>query len=209
MIQLYTWTTPNGRKASIALEELGLAYNVNPIDIGNNEQFESAFAAISPYNKIPVIVDEDAGGLKVFESAAVLIYLADKTGRLLPAEGAARYRTLAWLELQVAGVAPMFGQLHHFIAADKENEDATRRYTEQVERLLNVLEKRLATSRHLAGDEFSIADIAAYPWVKAAIDDFGEQLPTMLDSRENLARWVDLVASRPAVQRGMDIPFPE
>lgn len=206
MIRLYTWTTPNGRKASIALEELELEYRVNPIDIGNDAQFDARFADISPYNKIPVIVDEDAGDLAVFESGAILIYLAEKTGRLLPALGSERYATLSWLQLQVGGVGPMFGQLGHFAAAEEKNKGAIKRYADQVERLLNVLEKRLETSTHLAGEDFSIADIATYPWVKAAVEDFGKVLPSLLDSREDLARWMQQVGARPSVQRGMAVP---
>lgn len=207
MIRLYTWTTPNGRKASIALEELELRYSVNAIDIGDDEQFSAKFAAMSPYNKIPVIVDEDAGDLEVFESGAILVYLAEKAGRLLPSVGAERYRTLSWLQLQVGGVGPMFGQLEHFVAAEEQNKGAIKRYVGQVERLLNVLEKRLETSTHLAGDEFSIADIAAYPWVKAAVDNFSKVLPSPpLDSREDLARWMERVGARPSVQRGMNVP---
>ncbi|WP_181259191.1 glutathione S-transferase family protein [Pseudoduganella armeniaca] len=163
MITLHTWTTPNGRKPIILLEELGVPYNVVPVDLGKRQQFEPAFLAISPNNKIPALVDDDAAGgpLTMFESGAILTYLAEKHGQLLPAAGLARYRVLTWLHWQIGGVGPMFGQLGYFSRQD--DADATGHFVEEAERLLDVLDKQLANGAYLAGDEYSIADIALYP----------------------------------------------
>ena len=205
MITLYTWATPNGQKVSIALEELGLPYRVQTIDITAGEQFDPAFLALNPNNKIPVIVDSDGPGgiaLTVFESGAILIYLAEKCARLLPAEPRARSEVLQWLMLQVGGVGPMLGQAHHFrrFAAERIPY-AIQRYTDEAARLYGVLDKRLATHSWLGGDTYSIADIATYPWIARH-----EWQGISLADYPNLRRWFDKIASRPAVQRGMEIP---
>ncbi|PTD95858.1 glutathione S-transferase family protein [Pseudothauera lacus] len=205
MITLYTWATPNGQKVSIALEELGLPYRVQTIDITAGEQFDPAFLALNPNNKIPVIVDADGPGgtaLTVFESGAILIYLAEKCARLLPAEPRARSEVLQWLMLQVGGVGPMLGQAHHFrrFAAERIPY-AIQRYTDEAARLYGVLDKRLAAHSWLGGDTYSIADIATYPWIARH-----EWQGISLADYPNLRRWFDKIASRPAVQRGMEIP---
>ncbi len=205
MITLYTWATPNGQKVSIALEELGLPYRVQTIDITAGEQFDPAFLALNPNNKIPVIVDSDGPGgiaLTVFESGAILIYLAEKCARLLPAEPRARSEVLQWLMLQVGGVGPMLGQAHHFrrFAAERIPY-AIQRYTDEAARLYGVLDKRLAAHSWLGGDTYSIADIATYPWIARH-----EWQGISLADYPNLRRWFDKIASRPAVQRGMEIP---
>ena len=163
MIELYTWTTPNGRKASIMLEEVGLPYRVHPINLGKNEQFDPAFLKISPNNKIPAIVDEDAPGgpLAVFESGAILIYLAEKTGRLLAKEGAERYHALEWLNWQMGGIGPMFSQLGFFAVRSTDKAPlAITRFTEEGQRLLTVLDRQLQANVYLAGEDYTIADIA-------------------------------------------------
>lgn len=205
MITLYTWATPNGQKVSIALEELGLPYRVQTIDITAGEQFDPAFLALNPNNKIPVIVDSDGPGgiaLTVFESGAILIYLAEKCARLLPAEPRARSEVLQWLMLQIGGVGPMLGQAHHFrrFAAERIPY-AIQRYTDEAARLYGVLDKRLAAHSWLGGDTYSIADIATYPWIARH-----EWQGISLADYPNLRRWFDKIASRPAVQRGMEIP---
>ena len=171
MIELYTWGTPNGRKISIMLEEVGLAYVVHPVNIGKNEQFDPKFLAISPNNKIPAIVDADAPGgpLSVFESGAILIYLAEKTGKLLAPSGPQRYKALEWLNWQMGGLGPMLGQLGFFAIRSPEKAPlAIQRFTEEALRLLGVMDKRLSEAPYLAGDEYSIADIACYGWSFAA-----------------------------------------
>src|SRR5215469_8036684 len=169
MIDLYTWATPNGHKASIALEELGLDYQVHPIDIGNDEQFAASYVAINPNGKIPAIIDQDGPGggpLTVFESGAILIYLAEKTGRFLPADPRQRSQAIQWLMFQVGGLGPMFGQAQHFRRfAPKPLPYAIERYSKEALRLYGVLDKRLGVSEFLAEGGYSIADIAAYPWV--------------------------------------------
>ncbi len=172
MIDLYTWPTPNGHKASIMLEECGLEYRVRPVDIANGEQFAPEYEAINPNGKIPAIVDHDGPGdgpFAVFESGAILIYLAEKTGRLLSAEPRPRSQAIQWLMFQVGGIGPMFGQAQHFRRfAPQPLAYAIERYSKEAARLYGVLEKRLAISEFLAGEEYSIADIASYPWVKRA-----------------------------------------
>jgi GST-like protein len=204
MIHLYTWKTPNGRKPAIALEELGLPYELHAVDIGKDEQFAADFLKISPNNKIPGLVDDEAG-ISLFESGAILEYLADKTGQLLPRSGAERYTALQWLYWQVGGVGPMFGQLGFFGVRSKEKTPAAiARFSEESGRLFDVLEKRLAESAWLGGAEFGIADIATYPWVEAAVGQFGDVLPGMLD-RRNVSRWREALAARPGVRKGMAI----
>ena len=200
MIDLYTFTTPNGRKASIMLEEVELPYNVHKIDITKNDQFTPEFVAINPNSKIPAIVDHDTG-ITVFESGAILIYLAEKTGKLLPTADKERFQVLSWLMLQMGSVGPMFGQLNHFKKfAPEKIPYAIERYEKETLRLYGVLDKQLAEREYLCGD-YSIADIATYPWV--AIYEFQG---LTLDSHPNLKRWVETMQQRPAVQRGMAVP---
>jgi GST-like protein len=211
MISLYTWTTPNGRKASIMLEELGIAYEVHPVNLGKNEQTAPAFLAISPNNKIPAIIDHDAEGgpLAIFESGAILTYLAEKTGKLLPASGPARYKTLEWTFWQVGGLGPMLGQLGFFEKMSKEKSPlASARFTAEAVRLLTVMDKRLSEATYLAGDDYSIADIASYSWVMGASTLMADVLGEKIDAMPSLKRWLALVGDRPAVKRGMAIPAP-
>ncbi|CAN5696238.1 glutathione S-transferase N-terminal domain-containing protein [soil metagenome] len=209
MITLYTWTTPNGRKISIMLEELGLPYKVHAINIGRDEQFAPAFLNVSPNNKIPAIEDDDAegGALAIFESGAILTYLAEKTGRFLPASGAARFKTLEWLHWQIGGLGPMLGQLGFFAVRSKERAPlAIHRFTDEADRLLGVMERRLTESPYLGGAEYSIADIAAYPWTLAATTFLGQVLAPALEAKPALHRWLEAVGARPAVARGMNVP---
>ncbi len=203
-IQLWTWTTPNGHKVHIALEELGLPYTVVPVDIGAGDQFKPEFLAITPNHRIPAIVDPDGPGgqpFSLFESGAILIYLAEKTGRLLPTDAAERYTCLQWLMFQMGGVGPMFGQWNHFAAyAPEKLPYAIERYGNEVKRLHRVLEKRLEQSEYLAGGAYSIADIATFPWVRNP-DRRGIDLADYPAVR----RWHDAIAARPAVQRGVAV----
>jgi GST-like protein len=208
MITLHTWTTPNGRKISIALEEMGLPYEVKPVNIGANAQFEPNFLAISPNNKIPAIVDHDApgGAVTLFESGAILLHLAERTGRFLPASGAARAATLEWLFWQVGGVGPMFGQLGYFaLRAPEKLPAAIERFREEALRLLGVMEKRLAAAPYLGG-EYSIADMATYPWIVSAMNLMRPALGEGAAHLPAIDRWLAEVGARPAVQRGMAIP---
>ena len=203
MIDLYFWATPNGKKVSVALEELELAYRVHPINIGRGEQFAPAFLAISPNNRIPAIVDHaPAGGgepISVFESGAILIYLAEKTGKLLPTDVRSRTEVLEWLMWQMGGIGPMFGQANHFVAyAPERIPYAVTRYVNETKRLLKVLDTRLAGREFVAG-AYSIADIASYPWVVSARD----RLIKDEFDYPNVARWLDAIGARPAVVRGM------
>jgi len=204
MIDLYTWSTPNGRKVSIMIEETGLPYRVHKIDISNGDQFKPEFVAINPNSKIPAIIDGDGPGgkpLTLFESGAILIYLAEKTGTFLPKDPATRYVVLEWVMFQMGGVGPMFGQVHHFLRAAPEPVPyAIERYGRETRRLYGVLDARLGKAEYLAG-EYSIADIATYPWVarhewhKVALGDF-----------PNVERWYRAIGTRPAVARGMAVP---
>ena len=205
MIDLYTWTTPNGRKISVMLEELGLPYEAHPINIGKGEQFAPDFLKISPNNKIPAIVDRDTD-LSVFESGAILIYLAEKTGSpLLPTDAGPRAKTLEWLMFQMGGIGPMFGQYYHFTnPADEEIPYAVKRYGDEAKRLLGVMNKRLAAVDYLAGD-YSIADIAAYPWVKLFSRRF-EKLGLQEDDIGNVDTWLARIGERDAVKKGMEVP---
>ncbi len=201
MIDLYTFTTPNGRKASVMLEEVELPYNVHKIDITTQQQFTPEYIAINPNSKIPAIVDQETG-IKVFESGAILIYLAEKTGKLLPTEQKSRFQVLQWLMFQMGGVGPMFGQLNHFKRfAPEKLPYAIERYEKETLRIYGVLDKQLQDNEFICGD-YSIADIATYPWV--AIYEFQG---LTLDNYPNLKRWVDMVQQRPAVQRGMQVPL--
>jgi len=208
MIALYTWTTPNGRKPAILLEELGIPYTVHAVNISKDEQFKPEFLAISPNNKIPAIVDDEAdgGALSVFESGAVLTYLAEKYGEFLPASGPARYKVLEWLHWQIGGLGPMLGQLGFFEKFSKEKSPlASERFKKEADRLLGVMDTQLAKTTYLAGAEYSIADIAAYPWVFAATTFLGEVLADSLAAKPSLQRWIKLVGERPAVKKGMAI----
>ena len=203
MIHLYTWKTPNGRKPAIALEELQLDYVVHAVDINQNQQFLADFVAISPNSKIPALVD-DAQGVKIFESGVILEYLADRTGKLLPSRGPARYETLQWLYWQVGGIGPMFGQLGFFANRAKEKLPlAIDRYLTESNRLLDVLEQRLASSQYLGSDDYSIADIATYPWVAAVMANNPQLLGDALVTRPAVNRWMASLAARPAVVKGM------
>ena len=209
MLTLYTWTTPNGRKISIMLEELGLSYEVVPVDIGADQQFNPQFLAISPNNKIPALVDDEADGgpLAIFESGAILVYLADKTGRLLPRPVRERMEGLAWLSWQIGGLGPMLGQLGFFAMRSQEKAPlAIDRFTTEADRLLRVMDHRLSAMPFLGGEEYSIADIASYPWTKAAATFLAKPLERTLADIPNVHRWLGIVGERPAVTRGMEVP---
>ncbi|MBL1173815.1 glutathione S-transferase family protein [Pantanalinema sp. GBBB05] len=200
MIDLYTFTTPNGRKASIMLEEVGLPYTVHVIDIRQGDQFTPEFVAINPNSKIPAIVDQDTH-ITVFESGAILIYLAEKTGKFFPTDQVGRFRVLEWLMFQMASVGPMFGQLNHFKRfAPEPIPYAIQRYEQETLRLYGVLDQQLASQEFICGD-YSIADIATFPWV--AVYDFQG---LTLDNHPHLNRWFETMQARPAVARGMAVP---
>jgi len=204
MIDLYTWSTPNGRKVSIMLEELALPYRVHPVNIGKGDQFKPEYVAINPNSKIPAIVDSegpDGKPIRMMESGAILIYLAGKTGKLLPRSARGRYVALEWLMFQMGGTGPIFGQVHHFLRAAKEPVPyAIERYMKETRRLYGVLNERLKGHECLA-DEYSIADIANYPWVARH-----EWHKTDLNEFPHVKRWFDAISARPAVQRGMKVP---
>jgi GST-like protein len=207
MITLYTWKTPNGRKPAIMLEELGWDYRVKGIDIGKDEQFAPDFLKVSPNNKIPAIVDDEAEGgpLSIFESGAILTYLAEKSGRFLPASGHARFKTLEWLYWQVGGLGPMLGQLGYFAnRAPEKLPLAIDRFTEECGRLIRVMNGRLAEADYLGGD-YSIADIACHPWMVAATTMLKEPLARALEHAPAVQSWLDRVGERPAVQKGMAV----
>jgi GSH-dependent disulfide-bond oxidoreductase len=200
MIDLYTWTTPNGRKVSIFLEELGLEYESHAIDIGKDDQFAPEFLKVSPNNKIPAIVDRD-NGLSLMESGAILIYLADKHGRFLPREGEARYQVIEWLMWQMGGIGPFLGQVHHFVHYNKGKAPyAEERYAKEGRRLYGVLDRRLE-GRDFIVDDYSIADVATWPWISRF-----EWQEIDLDQFPNVKRWYLNIASRPAVQKGYHVP---
>ena len=204
MIDVHSWATPNGHKVHIMLEECGLPYTVHAVDIGAGDQFAPDFLAISPNNKIPAIVDSDGPDGKpiaLFESGAILLYLAGKTGRFLPASVRAKYETLEWLMFQMGGVGPMLGQAHHFrIYAPEKIEYAVNRYTNEARRLYGVMDKRLGQSRFLGADEYTIADIATWPWTRSYKNQGIE-----LDDFPNVRRWFDTIAARAAAQRGVQV----
>ena len=203
MITLHAWPTPNGQKVSIMLEECGLPYEVVAVDINRGEQFDPAFLAVSPNNRIPAIVDDEGPGgapMPLFESGAILQYLAEKTGRFMPAAGEGRYRALEWLMFQMGGLGPMCGQAHHF-RQRMGGEDVpygVARYTREVARLYRVMDTRLGAARYLAGPDYSIADIACWPWVRPHRRQ-GQDLADF----PALRRWFEEVRARPAVERGM------
>ena len=201
MIDLYTAATPNGHKVSIALEELGLPYSLRVLDLSANEQKEPWFLAINPNGRIPAIVDHDEGDFAVFESGAILIYLAEKTGRLMPQDAKGRSRVLQWLMFQMGGVGPMMGQANVFFRYFPEKlQPAIDRYQGEVRRLFRVLDGHLARNEYLAGD-YSIADIANWAWVRTH-----NWSGVTIDDLPNLARWRDQIRARPAVQRGIEMP---
>jgi len=209
LIDLYTWTTPNGRKASIMLEEIGAPYAVHPVNLAKEDQFQPKFLAISPNNKIPAIVDNDAPGgpISIFESGAILLYLAEKTKRFLTPSGPGRVRALEWLFWQIGGLGPMLAQLGFFaLRSTERSELAIERFTDEANRLLSVVEGRLSASAYLAGDDYSIADIACYPWIVAASTFQRPALGDIFEERPELKRWMNAVAARPAVARGMAVP---
>ena len=205
MIKLYTWGTPNGNKIVIMLEECGLPYEIGPVNLGKREQYAPEFLRINPNAKIPAIVDSDGPGgqpITVFESGAILIYLAEKTSRYMPAAPRDRYAALQWIMFQMANTGPMFGQLHHFKAsAPQGNDYALNRYQREGERLLDVLDARLAESRYLASDEYTIADICNWPWTRSWI----HTLKNDLGERPHLTHWFDSIEGRPAVRKAIEI----
>jgi GST-like protein len=202
MIDLYTAATPNGFKVSVALEELRLPYELKVVDLRTGAQFEPGFLRISPNNKIPAIVDREANDLAVFESGAILLYLAEKTGRLLATSGPARYAALQWLFFQVGGVGPTLGQLNHFANyATEKLPYPISRFTAEAKRICGVVDRRLGGARYLAGDEYSIADIANLPWLTGYA-----RLGVDAAEWPHLARWVAELKARPAVERGLSIP---
>jgi GST-like protein len=204
MIEVYSWATPNGHKVHIMLEECGLPYRVIPVDISAGDQFKPEFLAISPNNKIPAVVDPDGPQGKpfpVFESGAILLYLASKAGKFLPQDITGRYEVLQWLMFQMGGVGPMLGQAHHFrIYAPEKIEYAIDRYTNEAKRLYGVMDKRLANSKYIAGAEYTIADIAIFPWLRS----WKNQGIAWADY-PYLKGWFDEIAARPAVRRGVEV----
>ena len=209
MLNLYTWGTPNGRKATIMVEELGIPYTLHPVNIGKDEQFNPDYLKISPNNKIPAIVDEDAEGgpLSLFESGAILIYLADKHGRFLAQRGNDRYTALQWLMWQMGGLGPMMGQLGWFaLSAPEPTPVALDRYRKEVDRLFGVLDKRLSETMHVGGEEYSIADIAIYPWIAQYRVRVKDEVEPLLQKRPYILSWLDRVGSRDAVKKGMALP---
>ena len=203
MIDVYSWPTPNGHKIHIMMEEIGLPYRVHGVDIGRGDQFKPAFLAISPNNKIPAIVDSEGPGgkpISVFESGAILIYLAEKTGKFLPKDKRKRYAVLEWLMFQMGSIGPMFGQANHFRAyAPEKIPYAIDRYTNEAKRLYGVMERRLADHAYVAGD-YSIADIAIFPWMR-----YGDRRGVNVDEFPNVKRWFEAIEARPTVKRGLDV----
>ncbi len=204
MIDLYSWPTPNGHKIHIMLEECGLPYRVHPVNISANEQFKPGFLAISPNNKIPAMVDSDGPDgkpMSVFESGAMLLYLAGKTGRFLGKTDRARYETLQWLMFQMGGLGPMLGQAHHFrFYAPEKVPYAIERYTQEAKRLYSVLDKRLSQTRYLAGRDYTIADMAVFPWLRT-----WERQGVQMGDYPAVEKWFNAIAARPAVQRGIQV----
>ena len=203
MIDLYTWHTPNGRKVSIMLEEIGMDYNVHSINIAKDEQFQPHFLEVSPNNRIPAIVDKDNNNYSLFESGAILMYLAEKSGKLINKANPDEYfRTIEWLMWQMGGVGPMFGQVHHFVKYNKgKSVYAEERYSKEARRLYGVMDKRLGHHQYISGNEYSIADISIWPWT--ARFDWQE---IDLNDFPNVVRWYKELADRPAVQKGWLVP---
>ena len=204
MIDLYTWTTPNGHKVHIMLEEIGLDYTAHPINIGKGDQFGEDFLKISPNNKIPAMVDQDGPNGKpyaMFESGAMLIYLAEKTGRLLPEDTVKRFEVMQWLMFQMASVGPMLGQAHHFNRyAPEKIEYAVKRYENEANRIYGVMDRRLADHKFLAGNDYSIADIATWPWLRSA-----ETQGVNIDDYPNVRRWFEMIGDRENVKAGLRV----
>lgn len=204
MIDLYTWTTPNGHKIHIMLAETGLPHRVHRVDIGAGAQHAPAFRKINPNAKIPAIIDRDGPGGKpfaIFESGAILVYLAKKSGKFLPTEPFARYATMEWLMFQVSSIGPMFGQAYHFRSAAPERIPyAIDRYTNEVTRILGVMDRRLGEVEYLAGKDYTIADIASFPWVKG-----GHTYGQNMDDFPHVQRWIAAIKARPAVLRGFKL----
>ena len=199
MIDVYTWTTGNGRKIPIFLEEAGLAYRLHMVDVNNGEQWKPEFVAINPNSKIPAIIDEDGPGgkpLTLFESGAILIYLAEKTGKFIPKDPADRYLTIQWVMFQMANIGPLLGQTHHFRAKAPDNTYGVKRYTDEATRLWKVLDKRLGEAPYLAGTDYTIADMATYVWLRNPKNQ-GQSI----DDYPNVKRWFDAIDARPAVKR--------
>jgi GST-like protein len=200
MIDLYTWSTPNGRKVSIMLEECGLQYAAHAVNITKDEQFKPDFLKISPNNRIPAIIDRD-NGRALFESGAILLYLAEKTGKFWPQDPDRRWQTVEWLMWQMGGIGPMIGQVHHFVRNNKgKSPYAEERYLKETHRLYGVLDARLAAREYVAG-EYSIADMAIWPWISRF-----EWHTVDLNQYANVARWYKAIAARPAVIKGYDVP---
>jgi len=203
-IDAYSWPTPNGHKVHIMLEECGLPYRAHPVNIGRGDQFEAAFLAISPNNKIPAITDPqgpDGKPISLFESGAILVYLAGKTGKFLPKGDRARYDVLQWLMFQMGGVGPMLGQAHHFrLYAPEKIGYAIDRYSNEAKRLYGVIDKQLSRNRFIAGKDYSIADMAIFPWLRS-----WENQGIVLTEYPHLKEWFDGIAARPAVQRGVQV----
>lgn len=204
MIDLYTWTTPNGHKVHIMLEEIGLDYTAHPINIGKGDQFGEDFLKISPNNKIPAMVDQDGPNGKpyaMFESGAMLIYLAEKAGRLLPEDTVKRFEVMQWLMFQMASVGPMLGQAHHFNRyAPEKIEYAVKRYENEANRIYGVMDRRLADHKFLAGNDYSIADIATWPWLRSA-----ETQGVNIDDYPNVRRWFEMIGDRENVKAGLRV----
>ena len=203
MIELYTWGTPNGKKVSIMLEEIGMAYEVHPVDLSRGDQLKPEYLAINPNNKIPAIIDSDGPDgkpFKLFESGAILLYLAEKSGKLWVADMRQRYTVMQWLMFQMGGVGPMFGQANYFYRLEEKVPYAIERFHKEARRLYNVLDQQLKREEYLAG-EYSIADIATYTWVGRH-----DGHHVKLEEYPNVKRWFDAISKRPAVQRGMEVP---
>ncbi|WP_332813046.1 glutathione S-transferase N-terminal domain-containing protein [Ramlibacter sp.] len=213
-LQLYSLTTPNGVKVSIALEETGLPYEAHRVDFENQDQLSPEFLSLNPNNKIPAILDPDGPGgrpLALFESGAILLYLAEKTGQLLPRDAALRWQAVQWLMFQMGGVGPMFGQVgffHRFAGKDFEDKRPRDRYVAEAKRLLAVLDQRLGESAWLAGPEYGLADIATFPWVRNLVGFYGAGELVEFERFAHVRRALDAFLSRPAVQRGLAIPAP-
>ena len=203
MIDVYYWPTPNGHKITIALEEMGLDYAIKPVNIGTGEQFEPSFLAFSPNNRMPAIIDHGTGGdaQTVFESGAILLYLAEKTNMFMPTSGAGRVAVMEWLMWQMGGFGPMLGQAHHFnFYAPEDVQYAIDRYSNEANRLYGVLDRRLAISEWVAGDEYTIADMAIFPWSKSY-----KRQRVNIEEYPNVMRWREAMMARPAVEKGMNV----
>ena len=212
-LQLYSRATPNGVKVAIMLEEIGLAYEPHLVDFASGEQLSTEFRSLNPNNKIPAILDPDGPGgrpLALFESGAILIYLAEKTGRLMPVDPAGRYGTIQWLMFQMAGIGPMFGQVgffHKFAGKDYEDKRPRDRYVGEARRLLGVLDGQLKDRAWIVGDDYTIADISTFPWVNNLIGFYGAREIVGFDEFREVGRVLEAFVARPAVARGLKIPI--